>query len=73
MPLSEQKSSLILARCFPGKYRILESPIEERRKISVIYFHVYKANTCYNPVEQQAVISESVIFSVVFLLYYVAL
>lgn len=31
-------------------------------KMSIIYFHVYKANTCYNPVEQQAVISESVIF-----------
>lgn len=72
LPLAEQKSSLILAGCFPGKYRILQSPFEEHGKISVIYFHVYKANTCYNPVEQQAVISESVIFSVMFLLYYVA-
>lgn len=51
---------------------MLGSLFEEHRKISIIYFHVYKANTCYNPVGQQVIISDSVIFAVMFLLYYVA-
>lgn len=37
---------------------------EEERKISVIYFHVYEADICYNPVGQQVIISDSVIFAV---------
>jgi len=52
LPLAKQKSSLRLVGCFLGKYRMLGSLFEEHRKISVIYFHVYKANTCYNPVGQ---------------------
>lgn len=52
---------------------MLESPFEEHRKTRVIYSHIYKANTCYNPVGQEVIISDSVIFAVMFLLYYVAL
>lgn len=50
-----------------------QSLLEEHGEINVLYFHVYKADTCYNPVGQRVIISASVIFAVMFLLYYVAL